>query len=717
VNLGNYIAKITNEKNVSTEFSFQVLGGLDDNSKIDYEYSDLGGQYVEGSGLFLDTNIFAKTKVHLFLYNNGEWSFGENNNLPLRKLFTGSFVKKDDDGNYLIVVINRTEIKLYEDENWKLNTISYNRQDFSFSEIDSYNAVSNALSSTEWDDSMNFYTIGDIKKGSVLFYRTKKEEYVKLPKSFEATFYDDKYFYQFSKGVVTSSEIGFGYDYSKTNQDTIDKIRQVFDKLLKTPYQSNGKFTYYTAGTREIDKVLYYTTALGRIEKISVLAFAFELFDGEYSVSIENGKISKISETTTTTTTQMPTENIVTFETAKRKGKKVFIKVRTNTGYWKATYEGTDYEITKSSRGLSNGLEIMINESSEMTVSPCDENGSITGDITGLSLNECQVTSIDLSNLSSLKYLDLGRNIIKSIDLSNCSDLLTLNLSRNSLESISLSNLTNLKHLNLSYNKLTSINTSALSSITLLYVKNNILSTFSMYDLNNLIELNLKTNSISRFDYRNSESAEIPSHLENEGHLKSYEEEVAISQSSYSLLKLYLNNNQLSTIDVSPLNRLNILKLSNNVIENIDVTMLRYLFKLNLSNNKLSSFDASGLYSIRDLYLKSNNLQAEAQDTLLNTLFSNRIESGYLRTELSLRTSISEDSYRGLISFKWRIICTDCPDVNVDPMSGYLADDLEYLSFEDGLYLLSELKRSDIDIPDILDPIKPDREVREELVR
>lgn len=304
-NMTHYIAKITNEKNVSTEFSFQVLGGIDDNSKIEYEYSGLGGQYLEGSGLFLDTNIFAKTKIELFLYTNNEWSFGENNNLPLRKLFFGSFVNKDERGNYVIVVFEDEQLRLYENEEWDFHKISYIGYDLSFSSVDTYKQVESSLSNTIWNGSMIFYSNDkSLVKGSILYYKTKKEEYVKLP-AFEATFFDNKYFYQFSKGVVMSSEINFGYDYSKTNQKTIEQINKAFDKFIKTPYQSNGKMTFYTAGSREVGKYVYYSTTLGRIEKVSILGFSFDLFDGESIVSLsEKGIITNIDGTTTTTTTE-----------------------------------------------------------------------------------------------------------------------------------------------------------------------------------------------------------------------------------------------------------------------------------------------------------------------------------------------------------------------------------------------------------------------------
>jgi hypothetical protein len=306
INLSFYKIKITNEKNVSSQVSFQVLGGIDDNSQIKYDYSGLGGQYVDGDGLFLDTNIFEKTKIEIFLYSSGDWSFGESNTLPLRKLFIGSFVNKDEKGNY---VFDDEQIRLYENEKWTFNKISYVEFDLSYSELETYKQVESSLSSTYWNATMKFYSNDKtLTKGSTLFYKTKKEEYVKLP-SFEATFYDNKYFYKFSKGFVMSSEINFGFDYSKTEQKTIDQIKKAFDKLIKTPYQTNGKFTFFTEGSREIGKIIYYTTTLGRIEKISVLGFSFDLFDGELIVSVnDKGTITNIDASTTTTTTESPTD-------------------------------------------------------------------------------------------------------------------------------------------------------------------------------------------------------------------------------------------------------------------------------------------------------------------------------------------------------------------------------------------------------------------------
>lgn len=727
-NLASYVAKITNEKNVSTEFSFQVLGGLDDDSKIQYEYSGLGRQYSDGDGLFLDTNIFARTKVHLFLYSNGEWSFGDDNNLPIRKLFVGSFVQKDESGQYVVIVFDKTQLKLYSEGKWSFYKATYTNIDFTLSDVRAYKIISSSLQKTSWDCSMVFYTIGDIKKGSQVFYKTKTESYEKLNLIDSVLLYAGKFFASISKtGLVTGISTNETYDYSKSNETTLAEIKKSFDKYVGTSYESDRTSRFLTIGTREVGKTLYYYTTSGRIESIGILGLELTLSDGDYDVSVgSDGVITKITQP------EIQSDNL-TFTTTKRIGKKVSVSTRTSTGYWKLTYRQETYGPYSSSKGFTsfNDIEIKTNEQSSMRVISCDVDGNPSGQIFGINLNQNQVNSIDLSNAGNIKYLDLGRNILESVNLSNCNNLLRLNLSRNLLTKIDISNLSNLLYLNLGYNRLENFDTNSQNavnpiggivdsvdhnpigaivddiggignidgvvsqefSLKLLYLRNNSLSTCSVGSLPSLRELNLKYNSLSEFNSSNLGMLE----------------------------KLYLDSNKLEAINLSQLSSLTLLTMVDNGLSSVDLSNTQNLVKLKIGKNQLTTLNASGLYNIEDLYLQNNPLEPDGQDLLINSLNSNTSKNnGHLRAPLSQRTDNSQSSYDSLIERGWRIVCTDCPDVNVDPMSGYLSDDTQYLDSKDGLYLLSELTRPNTDIPEILNPIdkiKPEREVKEELFR
>jgi len=71
---------------------------------------------------------------------------------------------------------------------------------------------------------------------------------------------------------------------------------------------------------------------------------------------------------------------------------------------------------------------------------------------------------------------------------------------------------------------------------------------------------------------------------------------------------LYLNNNELTTVDLSGLTALQWLHLSNNELTTVDLSGLTALRLLDLSYNELTTVDLSGLTALQWLYLNNNEL-------------------------------------------------------------------------------------------------------------
>ena len=78
-----------------------------------------------------------------------------------------------------------------------------------------------------------------------------------------------------------------------------------------------------------------------------------------------------------------------------------------------------------------------------------------------------------------------------------------------------------------------------------------------------------------------------------------------------NLESLVLSNNQLTSIDVSGLENLTGLFLGNNQLTSIDVSGLEKLVRLNLDNNQLTSIDISGLENLTELTLWYNFINSQ----------------------------------------------------------------------------------------------------------
>ena len=142
-----------------------------------------------------------------------------------------------------------------------------------------------------------------------------------------------------------------------------------------------------------------------------------------------------------------------------------------------------------------------------LTTLECYDNATLTSlDASGLSsletlrCNNCALTSLNVSGLSKLTRLDCYNNKLASLDVSDLSSLETLECSYNKLTSLDVSNLTNLQKLQCDVNYLTSLNVNGLSSLTQLYCSSNFLTSLDVSTLSSLATLFCNANKLSRLD-------------------------------------------------------------------------------------------------------------------------------------------------------------------------------------------------------------------------
>jgi Leucine-rich repeat (LRR) protein len=186
-----------------------------------------------------------------------------------------------------------------------------------------------------------------------------------------------------------------------------------------------------------------------------------------------------------------------TFITSKSVGQNIFISVQTSTGYWKYNHNGSDSSV------FSNGNQTttVSNVNGEFTIIPCLSDGTVSGDITYLDLNNNQLTSFDGTDLTSLTQLNLYDNLLTSFDGTGLSSLTWLELGGNQLTSFDGTGLTSLTYLGLENNTLTSLSGFVFpTSLTNLQLQNNQLTSFDGTGLSSLTSLILFGNLLTSLD-------------------------------------------------------------------------------------------------------------------------------------------------------------------------------------------------------------------------
>ena len=338
-----------------------------------------------------------------------------------------------------------------------------------------------------------------------------------------------------------------------------------------------------------------------------------------------------------------------TFITSKSVGQTIWVNAFTSTGYWKYNHDGSDSIVFNQEDGEQ--LPTISNANGEFTIISCLSDGTVSGDITILTLPNNQLTSFDGTGLSSLTYLELNDNQLTSFDGTDLSSLTNLYLESNLLTSIDVTDLSSLTNLDLPNNQLTSFDGTGLSSLTDLDLTGPKGSVGTLTLVSNLptslAHLFLGFNQLTSIDVTGLTSL-IRLYLES--NLLTSIDVTGLS----SLTELYLQNNQLTSFDGTGLSSLTSLILVNNQLTSFDGTGLYSLIGLNLNNNQLTSFDGTGLSGLTNLYLENNQLTPSLNNQILNQLNQNGLSDGTFYSSNG-RTTASNADYDNLISLGWTL--------------------------------------------------------------
>ncbi|WP_298764478.1 MBG domain-containing protein [uncultured Polaribacter sp.] len=226
--------------------------------------------------------------------------------------------------------------------------------------------------------------------------------------------------------------------------------------------------------------------------------------------------------------------------------------------------------------------------------------------LTSLTCSGNELSSLDVSTLSNLIYLDCSNNInynttsqtflgISSLILPSSSSLETLISSSNNLVNLDLSQQNSLEVLSSNYNRISTINFPTTNILTNLSINNNKLTTLNLSPFLNLTNLDCSNNKISTIILPSSGPLAIVDCRHNE--LSTLD----ISAST-SLINLKCNNNTISSLTLPNTNTFTTLECSNNQLPNLDISSNIGLTHLSCSNNPLTNLSLTENSALEILY-------------------------------------------------------------------------------------------------------------------
>ncbi len=280
----------------------------------------------------------------------------------------------------------------------------------------------------------------------------------------------------------------------------------------------------------------------------------------------------------------------------------------------------------------------------------CDKNNLTSLNLTGLTslkILNCsynRFTSLNFTGLTNLKILNCSYNEFMSLNVTNLTNLEQLQCTNNKLSSLNVTGLINLKELVCDANQLTFMNVTGLTNLQYLSCDNNKFASLNISGLINLKTLDCSSNQLISLDatgltnlyfldcYNNQLSSLNMTGLTNLRHLVCYSNKL-VSLNLIDLINLTVlkcSNNQLTFLNVTGLINLYSLDCSNNQLKTLNVTGTN-LYSLDCYENQLTSLNVTGLNRLDELNCYNNQLKS-LNATGLTSLSELRIYNNKLET-------------------------------------------------------------------------------------
>ncbi len=260
--------------------------------------------------------------------------------------------------------------------------------------------------------------------------------------------------------------------------------------------------------------------------------------------------------------------------------------------------------------GLDNVQDGRVLISNISKIETLDISNSNISDLTGiekfkslknLTLNNNNISSIDLKNLINLEYLNCNNNQLSSLDLTINKSLRTIKCRSNKLNSLQLPSTNTLNSVEANENTIASLDFSNTPMITSINVNTNKLVGLDVSMLNKLTNLVCWNNQLTSLTFGNNE--ELKSISLNNNKIQNLD----LSQLP-SLETLHAKENNLVALDISNCTLLKELYIENNSITELNTSNNSFLEKITCNNNKLTSLDFKNNLRIKDINCEYNSL-------------------------------------------------------------------------------------------------------------
>lgn len=245
------------------------------------------------------------------------------------------------------------------------------------------------------------------------------------------------------------------------------------------------------------------------------------------------------------------------------------------------------------------------------------------------------LTQINLANNTKLTKLVISNNPLDGINLSSLTELISFEADNTGLTRIDFSNNKKLQELDLDGNKLTYLDVKTNPELTWLYAGNNRISNIDLSNNSKLRQLNLEGNLLKHIEL--TAQSELIELILNNNPLKKISLKNKTKISRLQLINcgiselpeltemerislLYIDKNNLTSINLSHAKRLKKLSISNNNLSSIDLSTTPSLQWLNISANKLSQVNLKSNPKLYSVLLNDNSFGIECLNEVIDAL-------------------------------------------------------------------------------------------------
>ena len=279
------------------------------------------------------------------------------------------------------------------------------------------------------------------------------------------------------------------------------------------------------------------------------------------------------------------------------------------------------YEVSANKIDANDDGEISIAEAENVVYLEIDRVGvsnlselSYFANLEGLMIyEEDNLTTIDLSHNTTLKYLEFENCGLRALDLSYNTALKSLWCTDNQIANLNVSKNTALEYLICDGNQLEELDVSHNTALKALYLDHNKLTNLDITNNTNLMYLSCDANGLSVLDVSNN--TKLVEILCYENRLTRLD-----VSNNVSLIYLECGENQLTALDVSNNTALENLFLGGNNLSQLNVSQNEALIELSCDNNQLTALDVSKNTAL--IELRCNPMDDENGNNLLTTIYT-----------------------------------------------------------------------------------------------